>query len=131
MREVKTAGARDYVNLISVRGDTAGRPTHVAGTLYGKHDAPRIVGLDDHFVDLPPSSHMLVVHNADVPGMIGSVGSILGDAGVNIADMGVGRSPSGEAALMAISTAAAVPVEVVDSIRVLHGVIDAKAIELG
>jgi D-3-phosphoglycerate dehydrogenase len=131
VREVKTAGARDYVNLISVRGDTAGRPTHVAGTLYGKHDAPRIVGLDDHFVDLPPSSHMLVVHNADVPGMIGSVGSILGDTGVNIADMGVGRSPSGEAALMAISTSAAVPVEAVDAIRSLHGVIDAKAIELG
>ncbi len=130
IREIKTAGARDYVNLISVRGDTSGRPTHVAGTLYGKHDAPRIVGLDDHFVDLPPSSHMLVVRNADVPGMIGTVGSILGDAGVNITDMGVGRSPSGEAALMAISTSDAVPTAVVDAIRAHAGVLDAKAIEL-
>ncbi len=131
VREVKTAGARDYVNLISVRGDTAGRATHVAGTLYGKHDAPRIVGLDDHFVDLPPSSHMLVVHNADVPGMIGAVGSILGGSGVNINDMGVGRSPTGAAALMAISTSEAVPAAVVDTIRAREGVIDAKAIELG
>jgi D-3-phosphoglycerate dehydrogenase len=74
---------------------------------------------------------MLVVHNADVPGMIGAVGTILGNAGVNITDMGVGRSPSGEAALMAISTLDAVPVAVVDTIRAREGVIDAKAIELG
>ncbi len=130
VREVKSSSARDYVNLISVRGDASGRPTHVAGTLYGKHDAPRIVGLDDHIVDVPPSSHMLVVRNSDVPGMIGTVGTILGRAGVNIADMDVGRSPQGEAAMMAISTSEAVPQATVDEIRASHGVIDAKAIEL-
>ena len=131
VREVKSASAQDYVNLISVRGVIGGRTTHVAGTLYGKQDAPRIVGLDDHIVDLPPSAHMLVVRNSDVPGMIGTVGTILGNASVNIADMDVGRSPSGEAAMMAISTADAVPADVVNAIRACHGVIDAKAIELG
>jgi D-3-phosphoglycerate dehydrogenase len=130
VREVKSSSARDYVNLISVRGDASGRPTQVAGTLYGKHDAPRIVGLDEHIVDLPPSSHMLVVRNADVPGMIGTVGTILGRAGVNIADMDVGRSPTGEAAMMAISTSEPVPGAVVDEIRACDGVLDAKAIEL-
>lgn len=130
VREVKSSSARDYVNLISVRGDASGRATHVAGTLYGKHDAPRIVGLDDHIVDLPPSSHMLVVRNADVPGMIGTVGTILGRAGVNIADMDVGRSPSGEAAMMAIATSEPVPAAVVDEVRRERGVLDAKAIEL-
>ena len=69
------------------------RRTHVAGTLYGKQDAPRIVGIDDHIVDLPPSSHMLVVRNDDTPGMIGTVGTILGDAGINIDDMDVGHEP--------------------------------------
>ena len=76
--------------------------THVAGTLYGKPAAPRIVGIDDHIVDLPPSSHMLVVRNDDVPGVIGMVGTILGEAGVNIDDMDVGE-PAGIAAMMAIS----------------------------
>ena len=47
---------------------------------------------------------MLVVRNADVPGMIGKVGTILGDAGVNVDDMDVGKTAEGEAALMAIST---------------------------
>jgi len=131
VRETKTSTARDYVNLITVRGVAGGdRPTHVAGTLYGKHDAPRIVGLDDHIVDLPPSSHMLVVRNDDVPGIIGTVGTILGRSGVNIDDMDVGRSPSGAAAMMAISTASAVPADVVAEIRASAGVIDAKAISL-
>ena len=92
---------RDYVNLVELRGVCGGRATHVAGTLYGKQAAPRIVGIDDHIVDVPPSSHMLVVRNADVPGMIGKVGTILGDAGVNVDDMDVGKTAEGEAALMA------------------------------
>ena len=132
VRETKSSAARDYVNLVTVRGAGAGGYTaHVAGTLYGKNDAPRIVGIQDHIVDLPPSSHMLVVHNEDVPGMIGAVGTILGDAGVNIADMDVGRSATGEAALMAISTSASVPPEVVAAVRAHAGIVDARAIDLG
>ena len=131
VRSTSSASARDYVNLVTVRGVADGRPTHVAGTLYGKSDAPRIVGLDEHIVDLPPSSHMLVVRNDDVPGVIGMVGTILGSAGVNIDDMDVGRSPTGVAAMMAISTGLPVPPEVVADLRSRPGVVDAKAIELG
>lgn len=132
VRESKSSAARDYVNLVTVRGAAAdGRTAHVAGTLYGKQDSPRIVAIQDHIVDLPPSSHMLVVRNEDVPGMIGVVGTILGDAGLNIADMDVGRTTSGEAALMAISTTAPVPPEVVEQIRARQGIVDARAIELG
>ena len=71
VRETKSSDARDYVNLIVVRGDQG---THVAATLFGKQQAPRIVGIDGHSVDLPPARHMLVVHNDDVPGVIGRVG---------------------------------------------------------
>ncbi len=130
VRSTNSASARDYVNLITVRGTAGGRATHVAGTLYGKSDAPRIVGLDEHIVDLPPSSHMLVVRNEDVPGVIGMVGMILGEAKVNIEDMDVGRSPTGVAAMMAISTGSPVPGEVVERLRAQPFVYDAKAIEL-
>lgn len=132
VRETTSSAARDYVNLVTVRGTGPdGHAAHVAGTLYGKNDAPRIVGIQEHIVDLPPSSHMLIVRNADVPGVIGAVGSILGEAGVNIADMDVGRSATGEAALMAIATAEPVAVEVVQLICANAGVVDARAIELG
>ncbi len=95
VRETKVSSVVDYVNLVELRGVCAGRPTHVAGTLYGKQAAPRIVGIDEHIVDVPPSSHMLVVRNADVPGMIGKVGTILGNAGVNVDDMDVGKTAEG------------------------------------
>jgi D-3-phosphoglycerate dehydrogenase len=130
VRETKQSSVRDYVNLVELRGRYNGRETHVAGTLYGKQAAPRIVGIDDHTVDLPPSSHMLVVRNADVPGMIGKVGTILGDAGVNVDDMDVGKTAEGQAALMALSVTTPVPGEVVDALRKQEGVVDARAIEL-
>ena len=116
LRETKRTSARDYVNLVEIRGTVDGRDTHVAGTLYGKQSSPRIVGLDEHIVDLPPSSHMLVVRNEDVPGMIGRVGTILGEAGLNISDMDVGTGPHGDAALMVTSLAEAVPAEVVERV---------------
>jgi D-3-phosphoglycerate dehydrogenase len=130
VRETKSSSARDYVNLVTLRGEVAGRPVHVAGTLVGQRLEPRIVGIDDHAIDVPPASHMLVVRNADVPGMIGRVGTIVGEAGLNIEDMRVGKSPTGEAALMALTTTQAVPAEVLAALRAEDGVVDAKAIEL-
>ena len=127
VRETKAADARDYVNLVVVRGDHG---THVAGTLFGKQQGPRIVAIDEHTVDLPPSRHMLVVHNEDVPGMIGTVTTILGDAGINISDMDVGRSPSGAAALMAIATDTHVPPDIVERIAAQPGVQSARAMDL-
>src|SRR4051812_24634784 len=82
-RETKSSDARDYVNLIAVRGDGG---TEVAATLFGKQQAPRIVGIDGHSVDLPPARYMLVVHNDDAPGLIGRVGTVLGDAKINISN---------------------------------------------
>jgi D-3-phosphoglycerate dehydrogenase len=128
VRETKSSDALDYVNLIVVRGDQG---THVAATLFGKQQAPRIVGIDGHSVDLPPASHMLVVHNDDSPGMIGRVASVLGDAGLNISNMDVGQSPSGEAALMVIATETPVPADVVASVTRQPGVQSARAIDLG
>jgi D-3-phosphoglycerate dehydrogenase len=130
VRETSSSSARDYVNLVSLRGRVGDRPVHAAGTLVGKQESPRIVGIDDHAVDLPPSRHMLVVHNDDRPGMIGTVGVVLGEAGVNISDMDVGRSPSGDAALMALATDSAVPTSVLEDLSSRPGISLAKAIEL-
>jgi len=130
VRETTSSSARDYVNLIELRGHAADGTTHVAGTLYGKQDAPRIVAIDDYIVDLPPSSHMLVVRNQDTPGMIGAVGTILGDGGVNIDEFDLGKGPAGDKPLMVLSTSTPVPPEVVTQLRRTDGVVDARAIEL-
>jgi D-3-phosphoglycerate dehydrogenase len=129
-RETTSSSARDYVNLVELRGHTPSGSTHVAGTLYGKQDAPRIVAIDDYIVDLPPSSHMLVVRNIDTPGMIGRVGTILGDGGVNIDELALGRGPAGDAPLMVLSTSTPVAPEVIAQLRAQDGIVDAQPIEL-
>ncbi|MEX2100024.1 MAG: phosphoglycerate dehydrogenase [Acidimicrobiia bacterium] len=129
-REITSSSARDYVNLVELRGETSAGTTHVAGTLYGKQDAPRIVAIDGYIVDLPPSSHMLVVHNEDIPGMIGVVGTILGQARINIHELDVGRGPAGDAPLMVLSTSTPVPADVIAQLRAQPGIVDAQPIEL-
>ena len=130
VRESLSSSALDYVNLITLRGRIGDRDVHVAGTIFGKRDAMRIVGILDHTVDIPPSGHLLVVRNSDTPGMIGKVATAVGTAGINIDDMDVGTNASGEAALMVLALDRAVPADVVDSILATPGVLDAKAIDL-
>jgi D-3-phosphoglycerate dehydrogenase len=98
--------------------------------LSGLRSEARLAMVNDHGVDLPPSSHMLVVRNEDRPGMIGVVASALGDAGINIADMDVGQSDTGAAALMVISTAEPVPTEVADALRAASGIVSVHSVDL-
>jgi L-serine deaminase len=84
--------------------------------------------VDDHSVDVPPAEHMLVVRNEDVPGMIASVTGAVGDAGINIDDMHLGRTEEGRAALMVLATDRAVPDEVQGAIRGLPGVASVAAL---
>jgi D-3-phosphoglycerate dehydrogenase len=126
VRETATPSSQDYVNLITVRGGSHA----LAGTLVGLRGDPRIVMVDEHTVDVPPARHMVVVRNDDRPGMIGTVGTLLGDAGVNIADMDVGQAASGASALMVLATSQAVPAEVVERLQAADGIISATAVDL-
>jgi D-3-phosphoglycerate dehydrogenase len=122
VRETTTATSRTYVNLIALSGGDHS----IAATLVGLDGEPRIVAVDDHRVDVPPAPHMLVVRNDDRPGVIGRVGTVLGDAGINIADMDVGQSAGGASALMVVSTTDSVPAEVQDRLRAADGVTDVR-----
>jgi D-3-phosphoglycerate dehydrogenase len=109
---------RDYVNLITLRsGDR-----NISATLTGRRREARIVMIDHHLTDIPPSEHMLVVKNDDQPGAIGRVASALGNAGINIANMDVGSSETVGSALMCIATTTAVPLDVLQHLRTLEGI---------
>jgi D-3-phosphoglycerate dehydrogenase len=95
----------------------------LSGTLTGRRGEQRIVMIDDHTFDVPPADHMLMVTNDDRPGVIGAVGTILGDAGVNIADMDVGRAEQAGTAVMLIAPTSIVPATVVDALRAAPGII--------
>ncbi|HWI02980.1 MAG TPA: NAD(P)-dependent oxidoreductase, partial [Acidimicrobiales bacterium] len=125
VQESRTAAAHDYVNLITLSGDGHS----LAGSLFGLRDEARLVMVDDHTVDIPPARHMVVVRNDDRPGMIGLVGVTLGKAGINISDMDVGRSPSGVAALMVLSTDRALPPEVHAELSAAEGILHVATVD--
>ena len=88
----------------------------------------RLVMVDDHRVDVPPANHMLVVRNDDRPGMIGLVGTIVGEAGLNIADIDVGQAPNGASAMMVLSITDAVPVAVFETHLSVDGSLSVHAL---
>jgi len=124
VRESSSSTSHEYINLLTIRGGEHA----IGGTLVGLKADPRIVMVDDHSVDVPPADHMLVVRNEDVPGMIAKVTGVLGDAGVNIDDMHLGRSPEGAAALMVLATDVDVADDVLATIRAVPGVVSATAL---
>lgn len=127
VRDTTSTSSRDYVNLVTLRG-----PRHaLAGTLSGLRGEARLVMVDDHTIDMPPANNMLVVRNDDRPGVIGRVGTLLGDAGVNISDMAVGRSPSGVGALMVVSTSEPVERGAAENLAKLDGVAEVELLARG
>lgn len=95
--EVKMAESPDYASTIGVRLEGDDGSIEVVGSVLGKHD-PRIVRIDAFDLDAVPAGHLLVIRNDDVPRIVGRVGSILGDAGVNIGRIHLSRrAQTGEA----------------------------------
>jgi D-3-phosphoglycerate dehydrogenase len=90
--------------------------------MVGRRGEQRIVEIDEHTFDVPPAAYMLMVTNDDRPGVIGTVGTLLGDAGVNIDDMDVGRAAEPGTAVMLIAPSAQVPDVVVEALRTAPGI---------
>jgi D-3-phosphoglycerate dehydrogenase len=117
--------SRDFVNLLTVRGEHRS----ISGTLIGLRDEARIVQIDDHDIDVPPSPYMLVVRNDDRPGVIGGVGTVLGEAGINIDNMDVGRDRARDSAMMVIAATEPVGASVVDKLLASDGVLSVDVID--
>jgi D-3-phosphoglycerate dehydrogenase len=129
VRESQTSTQRDYVSLVTVRSSSHS----VAGILTGGNAVQRIVMVDDHAVEIPPAPHMLVVRNDDRPGVIGSVGTALGDAGISIVNMVVGQTVgdgSAGTALMVLSTERPAPAEVIDALRAFAGILEVHEVSV-
>jgi len=114
--EVRSTVSRDYVNLISLRADTEGGEVAVSGTLAGKRNAERVVHVFDFDIEMPPAEYSLFFTYEDRPGVIGKVGTILGENGINIATMEVGRKSMGGTALMGLTVDSPIPPRVLERI---------------
>jgi D-3-phosphoglycerate dehydrogenase / 2-oxoglutarate reductase len=127
----RSAVSRDYVSLISLRGEADdGGVVSVAGTLVGKRNAERVMQVFDFDIEIAPARYMMFFTYEDVPGVIGRVGTILGDRGINIATMEVGRREAGGAALMGLTVDVPVSQDVLDEIASSIGAVRTRFIVL-
>jgi len=122
--EAKRSSSRDYTNLLAVRAGDA----RVAGTTIGTDARPWLVSALGFELEIELSSRMLLLRYDDVPGVIGRVGTLLGAASVNIANMTVSRNREGGKALMALSVDSPAPAELLGQLR--EGMDDAFVIQL-
>ncbi|MGQ9631234.1 MAG: phosphoglycerate dehydrogenase [bacterium] len=129
VREITSREVGDYSTQITVEAKTDTQEVSVAGTLFDKTE-PRIVRLMNHHVDAKPFGHMLVILNEDKPRIIGEVGITLGDAGINIADMTLGRIKAGGRAVTVLNLDSEVPDDVFEKIKSLKNIIEARRINL-
>ncbi len=113
VREEKTSVARDFTNLIRVDVDGL----RVAGTTIGRDDRHWLVSALGFELDLELAPLMVFCRYDDVPGVIGRVGTLFGQAGVNIANMTVSRTRQGDKALMALSIDTPAPPELVERLN--------------
>src|SRR5207302_10603977 len=102
VREVRHDREGDYHTLLRVTAETAGGPRSVAGTLFG-NAAPRLVELFGVKVEADLAGDMLYVVNEDAPGFIGRLGTLLGEAGINIGTFHLGRAKTGGEAVPLLS----------------------------
>ena len=126
--EERHAAARDFTSLLRVTARAAGREERVAGTTIGREHRLWLVSALGFQVEIELAPQMVFFRYADVPGVIGRVGTLFGEAGVNIANMAVSRTRQGEEALMALSVDSPAPPELIERLR--EGVDDARFISL-
>ncbi len=127
--ESKIELSEDFTGLITVSAKTSRADKRVAGTLFGKKDA-RIVRIDSYRIDALPSGYMLIASHVDKPGIIGRVGTILGENNINIAGMQVGREFIGGNAVMVLNIDSAVSDRLLKQIKAIEGIQDIRHVKL-
>ncbi len=118
----------EYTDLIEVSCGTDKESASVSGTFFGNE--PRIVSINEHPVEAAPEGAILVLENKDIPGIVGRVGTLLGESGINIASMSLSRNRAGGHALTVINLDSAPSDEVMQDLLGKDEIVQAKRIRL-
>jgi D-3-phosphoglycerate dehydrogenase len=125
--------AHDFTDLVRVRLRSGGETTRVVGTVLGRRNRPHLLEAWGSRFNVQLEQHLAVFRYRDQPGMLGRVGTALGDAGVNIVSAAVGRRPDEDSdgeAVMIVTTDAPVPAEVLASLVTGADFFDARTVSL-
>ncbi|MHB8836518.1 MAG: phosphoglycerate dehydrogenase [Candidatus Methylomirabilia bacterium] len=129
VKVVTSSGGGEYTSLMTIRVKAGGQELCVAGTLNGRKE-PRIVQVDNFPMEAVPEGDMLVVMNNDKPGVIGGIGMLMGENGINIARMQFGRESAGGRAISVVSIDSPVSEAIMAKVRKLPNVLSVKQIKV-
>jgi D-3-phosphoglycerate dehydrogenase len=128
LTELKDVLSEEFTELVTVRIESGADSVEVSGTAVGPRSLPHLVQVWGESFYMPFAEHLVVFRYKDQPGMIGRVGTIFGGHGVNIASAAVGAE-SGDEAVLALTTDAPVPDEVMQEILELDGFHAGRAVD--
>ena len=129
IEEEKTKEAQDFANLIAVEVKTNKMKNFIMGTLFTKVD-PRIVKVNQYYIDVVPEGHMLLIYNQDKPGIVGQIGTMLGKNKINIAGMSFGRAKPGGDAITVLNIDSEVSAGVLGRIKKAQYIKEVRRIKL-
>lgn len=119
--ETTSSESEDYISLITVKAVSTKMANTVAGTIFGKSDS-RVVRINTFRLEMIPRGHLALIHNKDVPGSIGEIGTTLGKHRINIGRMQVGQEEEGDRNIIFLCTDTPIPNHVVEELRSLKTV---------
>jgi D-3-phosphoglycerate dehydrogenase len=130
--EVKRHRGVNFANAVGLRTRGPAGSVYVQGTIFhvGERREARLVQVDEYVLDAPPVGRILIVKNVDRPGVIGSVGTLLGQRQINVAQLHVGRGPDGGKSMMLWNVDGEIDASIVDEIRRLPNIDHAQPVSL-
>ena len=128
--EVKCTHKVDFHELIEVKAHTAKEVPSVAGTIFGSENDPRIVSIDGYRVEAIPSGQMLIISNDDNPGVIGKIGTLLGQHKINITGMSYDSDLAKKIATIALNIENEVGPELIEELKSIDEITSIRLIRL-
>jgi len=129
VKETRSSKEEEFANLIHVEIKTDKETKRISGTL-SANKQPRIVKIDEYYVEITPAGNMVIVQNWDRPGIIGNLGTLLGKYNINIAAMTFGREKPGGKAISVLNVDSALSLEVLDKVRKIENILAVKVINI-
>jgi D-3-phosphoglycerate dehydrogenase len=129
VKEIKSSKEEEFVNSIQLEIKTDKESKRIVGTL-SPNKLPRIVKIDEYYVEISPQGEMIVIQNWDKPGIIGNLGTLLGKHSINIAAMTFGREKPGGRAISVLNVDSPVSLEILDKIKKTENILAVKVIKL-
>ncbi|MBE0478359.1 phosphoglycerate dehydrogenase [Candidatus Aerophobetes bacterium] len=127
--EVKTTEEKEYSSVVEVRVFSDDTKLEVEGTLLEKK-IPYVVRINNHYLEFIPQGHLLICRNVDKPGAVGKISSTLGEFGINIAGLHMGRAAPGEENVSVYSLDSSPTLKVIQALQDIEEVLGAKLVHL-